>query len=109
MLLASSIGLYIATIYVPGVDIPLNLRGFALVVIALTLINLLIRPIVRLAFTPIIILTLGFGSIIVNAIMLYLLDFLLATVTIEGLVALIVATLIISASSIVVHILGKVL
>ena len=109
MLLANGVGLYLATIFVPGINITLDLKNFALVVGALTLINLLLRPIVKLLFMPVIILTLGLGSFLVNAAMLYILDFLLPTVTIEGLVALFFATLILSISNLIVRILGKIL
>jgi len=109
MLLANGVGLYLATTFVPGITIPLDLKNFALVVVALTLINLLLRPIVKLLLMPVIILTLGLGSFIVNALMLYILDFLLPAVTIEGLVTLLIATLILSISNLVIRILGKIL
>ena len=109
MLLANGVGLFVTANFVTGVTIPLDFKGFALVIVSLTAINLLLKPVVKLLFMPVLILTLGLGSIIVNALMLYILDFLLTTVTIEGLVALVVATLILSISNLVIHILGKTL
>lgn len=109
MLLANGIGLFVTAKFVTGVNIPLDFKNFALAVVALTAINLLVKPIVKLLFLPVLILTLGLGSIIINALMLYILDFLLTTVTIEGLVALAIATLILSISNLVIHILGKTL
>lgn len=109
MLIANGFGLYLAARYVPGVSIPLNLGGFVVVVLVLTLINLFIRPFVKLVLTPIILLTLGIGSLIVNALMLYFLDFLLSAVTIEGFLALALTTVIVSASSLVVYLSAKIL
>ncbi len=109
MLVANAAGLYVATLFVDGISIPMDLKNFALVVGALTLINLLLRPIVKLALLPVIILTLGIGSVIVNAFMLYFLDFLLPAVTIDGLVALLLTTLMLSVSNLVVRIIGKIL
>ena len=109
MFIANGAGLYIAARFIPGVTIPLTLEGFVLVVFALTLINFFIRPFVKFVLTPIIILTLGLGSLIVNALMLYFLDFLLPTVTIEGLVALALVTLIVSISSLVIHFSAKII
>jgi len=109
MLIANGLGLYIATQYVPGVTVPLNLGGFAVVVLVLTLINFFIRPFVKLVLTPLILLTLGIGSLIVNALMLYFLDFLLPAVTIEGFLALALTTVIVSASSLVIHLSAKIL
>ena len=109
MLIANGVGLFVTASFVPGITIPLDFKGFVLVVAALTAINLLLKPIVKLLFMPVLILTLGLGSIIVNALMLYILDFLLTAVTIEGLVALTIATLILSISNFVIHIFGKTL
>jgi len=109
MALANGAGLYLATKFVPDVTVPLDLKNFALAVGALTLINLLLRPIVRLMFMPVIILTLGLGGLVVNALMLYFLDFLMPAVTIEGLVALAIATLILAVSNLAIRILGKIL
>ena len=109
MLIANGVGLFVAATFVTGVIIPLEFKGLAIAVVALTAINLLLKPIVKLLFMPVLILTLGLGSIIVNALMLYILDFLLATVTIEGLLALTIATLILSVSNLVIHIVGKTL
>lgn len=106
-LIANGLGLYIATLYVPGVDIPLTVSQFALVATTLTLINLFIRPFIKFVLTPIIILTLGLGSLIINALILYFLDFLLPTVTIEGLVALVLTTIIVSTANLVINFSSK--
>ena len=103
--IANGVGLFVTASFVSGVTIPLDFKNFAVVVAALTAINLLLKPIVKLLFMPVLILTLGLGSIIINALMLYILDFLLTTVTIEGLFALTVATLILSVSNLVIHII----
>jgi uncharacterized membrane protein YvlD (DUF360 family) len=56
---------------------------------------------------PIIIITLGLGIIIINAIILYLLDYFLVQITISGLYPLIYATLIISVINLVFHFSAK--
>lgn len=104
LFIANAIALYLATLYVPGVTIPLKLEGFAVVVAALTLIHLFIRPLIRLALTPVIILTLGLAGILVNALTLYLLDLILPTVAINGLLPLFLTTLLVSvASTVLIH------
>jgi len=109
MFLANALGLYLAARFLPDVDVALDPKNFSIIAGALTLINLFLRPIVKLLFLPVIILTLGLASFLVNAAMLYLLDFLMPTVTIGGLVALFLATLILSLSNIITRILGKIL
>jgi len=84
MFIANGVGLYVVARFVPNVTIPLVLEGFVLVVFSLTFINFVIRPFVKLVMSPIIILTLGAGSFLINALMLYFLDILLPAVTIEG-------------------------
>ena len=108
MFIANGVGLYLAARFITNVTIPLSLEGFVLVVSLLTLINLFIRPFIKFVMTPIIVLTLGLGSFIINALMLYFLDFLLPAVTIEGLVALALVTLIVSISSLVIHFSAKI-
>ena len=107
--IANGLGLYLATKYVSGVNIPLEIKEFSIVIAALTAINLFIRPFIKLIMTPIIILTFGVGIIFVNAATLYILEFLLPTVTIDGLTALILTSLVISAVSLVIRFSAKAL
>ncbi len=81
-----------------GISLPV----LVVVVALFTLINLFIRPIVKLILGPIIILTFGLGILVVNALMLYLLDSFSKNVTIQGLEPLAYATLIISAVNLIV-------
>ena len=99
LFIANAIALYLAAKFVDGVSIPLALESFALVVAVLSLIHLFIRPLIRMALTPLIILTLGLASILVNALTLYLLGLILPTVVISGLLPLFLTTLIVSIIS----------
>lgn len=99
LFITNALALYLATLFVDGVSISLELETFAIVVATLTLIHLFVRPLIRIALIPITILTLGLGSILVNALTLYLLDLILPTVTFFGLLPLFLATLIVSIIS----------
>jgi len=94
--IANAAALYLATLYVDGVSIPLRLEGFAIVVTVLTLIHLFIRPLIKAVLTPVIILTFGLGIILVNALTLYLLNLILPTVVISGLLPLALTAIIVS-------------
>ncbi len=109
MFVANGVGLYLATAFVPGVTIPLALVQFATVTFILTVINFFIRPIIKIAFMPIMILTLGLGSILINALVLYIFDFLVPSVTIHGLVALAITTLIVSSINLVIRFSAKII
>ena len=66
-------------------------------------LNLILKPIVKLLLGPLIVITLGIGLVVVNALMLYILDILSKSLTIENIPALIYGTLIISVINYVAH------
>lgn len=99
LFITNTVALYLATLFIDGVSIPLQLGSFAVVVAALTLIHLFIRPLIKIVLAPVTLLTLGFGSILVNALTLYLLDLILPAVSIMGLLPLLFTTLIVSIVS----------
>ena len=109
MLTANGIGLYFAALYVPGFNVPIDLQGLLTAALVLTVINLFVRPLIKLALSPLILLTLGLASIFVNLATLYLLDYLLASVTISGILPLLLATLVLGAINFVIHLTAKII
>jgi len=106
-LFSNVIALLVATHFVEGFVIETGFNNLLLAAIVLTFINALIRPVIKLILTPIIFLTFGLGVIIVNTLMLYLLDKLLPSITITGILPLFYATLIISVVNLVVNFSAK--
>ncbi|NCN94980.1 phage holin family protein [Candidatus Wolfebacteria bacterium] len=106
-LFSNVIALLAATHFVSGFVIEAGFNNLFLAAIVLTFINALIRPVIKLIFTPIIFLTFGLGVIIVNTLMLYLLDKFLPSITITGILPLFYATLIISVVNLMVNFLAK--
>jgi putative membrane protein len=102
---ANIAGLYLIGKYVPGAHVPLTIEGLLIAAFALTLINLLIRPILKLIFSPLIAITLGLATLIVNGITLYILELTVPAVSFGGLTSLVYATLITTAVNFVVHVL----
>ncbi len=108
----NALALWLAWLYVPGFVLNTsNWVQLALVALILALLNGLLKPILRLVFGPIIILTLGIGLLIVNGVILYLLpivvnniDFLRGSIIIQDIPALVYATLILTAVNFIVHI-----
>ena len=99
LFITNAVALYLATLFIDGVSIPLELESFAVVIAVLTLIHLFIRPLIKIVLAPVTLLTLGLGSILVNALTLYLLDLILPTVSVAGLLPLFLTTLIVSIVS----------
>lgn len=101
------IAFVIAERYITGFIVTQELKQLLIVIAIFTVINTLIRPIFKLILGPIIILTFGLGILVVNALMLYLLDYFSENVTIQGLEPLAYATLIISAVNLIVSISAR--
>lgn len=106
-LFSNVIALLVAMRFVEGFVVDPGFNNLLLAALVLTFINAIIRPIIKLIFTPIIFLTFGLGVLIVNTLMLYLLDKLLPSITITGILPLFYATLIISAVNLVVNFSAK--
>lgn len=101
------IALWAAVYFIKGFEIAPDFIKFSWVAAIFTLLNIFIRPILKLILTPLIIITLGLGIIVVNAAVLYLLDFLSPDITITGLMPLFYATLLISLVNILISLSAK--
>jgi putative membrane protein len=72
--------------------------------LVLALLNLIVRPILKLLSLPLVILTFGLFSFVINVIILWLADALLLSLAISGLSAYLIGSFIIAlANSIVDH------
>lgn len=99
----NALGLWAAGKYINGFHLNGGLKELLSIAVILTVLNLVLRPILKLFFGPIIVITLGLGLIVVNAIILYVLDFLSVNLTIDTITALLYATLLTSAINFVFH------
>lgn len=106
-LASNLLSLMAANYLVKGFAIENNFKSFLTVGLIFTLINLFIRPVLKLILSPVIILTFGLGIILVNAVVLYLLEYFSKSVSIDGITPLIYATLIISLVNIIIHFSAK--
>lgn len=96
--LGNALAIYIAAQIVPGFTLnDPNLFTLLLLGFMLGLINFLVRPLLTLISFPVIMLTLGLFTIIINIAMLFLLDYLFPALAIEGWWAGLWAMLVISA------------
>lgn len=102
----NALGLYVANKYIPGFSVvPFDVMNLLVVALALSAINTFVRPIIKLLLSPLILLTLGIASILVNLATLKLLDYLLLSVTITDIGALVLATIVIGTINFLIHIL----
>ncbi len=72
----NAIALYAAVMLVPGIQVRTNLseQWMAIVLLALVfgLLNAMLRPLLLLLTCPLIILTLGLGTLLINTLLFYL-------------------------------------
>lgn len=74
-LLSNLTALLAAAYFIKEFEITGGFKEILIIAAVFTLINLFIKPILKLIFSPIIFITFGLGIIFVNAAVLYLLDF----------------------------------
>ncbi len=95
IIVANALGIYVATRIVPGFEFTGTYFQLAIAAVIFAVINRLVLPIVRFVSGPLIFITLGLFSIIVNMAMLWLLDLFIPSLVILNLTTLLLATLLI--------------
>jgi len=96
-------GLMVAARWIEGFTLRGAITDIALVALVLTLLNFFLKPVLKLLFGPVILLTLGLGILIVNAVILKFLDFFSPSLSIVGVEALLLATLVLSLVNLILH------
>ncbi|MFH1162055.1 MAG: phage holin family protein [Candidatus Jorgensenbacteria bacterium] len=98
---SNTIALLIADYAIPGFSVVGGIVAFLTAGAILTIINTLLRPLLKLFLGPFIVLTLGLFAIVINALTFYLLDVLSPQVTIQGYLPLLLATLLVGAVNLI--------
>lgn len=105
---SNAVAIFLAAQFITGFIFTGNLRDLLVAALLLALINIFVRPLLKLLFGPVILLTFGLFLLILNAFLLYLLDFFLSTLTIEGYLALFYGSLLIGFVNFIVGTSGKI-
>ncbi len=71
-LIINAIALYVATLFVPGLTFDGHWTTLAVVAFIFGLVNALVRPLLELLTCPLILLTLGLFTLVINALLLML-------------------------------------
>ena len=107
-ILGNSVALYAASWFVAGFVFSGNIKEYAIAGTVLGLLNLIIKPVLKFISMPIIILTLGLFTIIINALLLWLVDYIFDFIKISDIASLIWATIVISIVNMVIGTFAKV-
>ncbi len=111
-ILGNALALYLAFLLVPGFVItgtgtPL-IEHYALAGLVLALLNMIVKPVLKLLASPLILLTFGLFTIVINALMLWAVDYSFDFINIESLTALVWATILISVVNLIVSVFAKI-
>ncbi|MBP9821849.1 MAG: phage holin family protein [Candidatus Pacebacteria bacterium] len=106
-IIGNAVALYVASRVVSGFIVSGNWEQYLIAGAVLGLLNMIVRPALKLVSFPIILLTLGLFTFIINILMLWLLDYLVAFVSIESLMALVWSTIIIGLVNLFFETLAK--
>ena len=108
-ILGNSLALYAAAYWVPGFVVNGGIREYLLAGVVLGILNFAIRPVLKLITMPLIILTLGLWTIVINALLLWAVDYAFDFMSIQDLTALVWAVIIISIVNLFVSATSKVI
>jgi putative membrane protein len=100
---ANAVALYVAAWLLPGVTYGDQWWTLLVAAAVFTLVNMWLRPVVRLLSLPLIILTLGLFLFVVNVLMLYVTDWLVRDFDIRSFGAGVLAAIIVSVVNWVLH------
>ncbi len=101
-IIGNSIALYLAFLFVPGFIFSGTIQQYVLAGALLAVLNAIVKPIVKAISFPLIILTLGLFTLVINALMLWIVDYAFNFVTIQSITALVIATILISIVNLIV-------
>lgn len=102
-ILANLLGLWVADYFLSNVTFSGVLVDLLITALILTVLNWLLKPLLKLLFGPVIVLTLGLALIVINVLILYLVDIFSKNLSIHGIVSLVYASLIVSLANMVIH------
>ena len=98
-LLINAGALWAAARFVSGIELTSDIMGILTVALIFGLVNSLIRPIVKFFAFPVIILTLGLATFLINAAMLWLTAQFTTHLSVRGIGAAIIGSIVISIVS----------
>jgi putative membrane protein len=95
-IIVSGLALWVADHFLTGFGVSGGLWGYATAGFALGALNTFVRPLLKILTFPLILITFGLFSALINALMLWLAADLTGLVTIAGIGSLLAATIIVS-------------
>ncbi len=95
-ILISAVAVYVASLFIPGISVTGGAGTYLIVAIVLGLLNAFIKPILTVLTIPITIITLGLFLLVINVLMVYLADYLIADFAVSGFIAALLFSIVVS-------------
>ncbi|MDP3954336.1 MAG: phage holin family protein [bacterium] len=108
-LLGSALALYAADYLLPGFIVIGGFKGYLAAGIILGLLNLIVKPILKVIAFPVILLTLGLFTLVINALLIWGAGQLTGYVFFDNYYTLLWATLVVAAVNVIVGVFRKIL
>ena len=96
-LLVIAAAVWIVAAVVPGVHVQKGVASYVVIALIFAVVNVLVKPVLKLLSFPLLLLTLGLFLIVINAALLGLTALLTTRMAIDGFGPAVIASLIISA------------
>lgn len=101
----NAVALYVAVLVIPGIDFSGSWTGIIWLALIIGLLNALVRPLLKFLTCPLIILTLGLFTIVVNTVMLMMTSWIGNAfdlgLTVDGFWSAVLGSLVISVVSVI--------
>lgn len=106
-MLGNSLALYTASLFVSGFYFSGSIKEYAVAGVTLGLLNMIIKPVIKFISFPVIILTLGLFMLVINALLLWAVDYIFDFMTIADISTLVWATIVIWIVNLIVSAITK--
>jgi putative membrane protein len=106
-LLGNSIALYLANLTVGGFVFNGSIREYIIASLFLTVLHFVVRPILKTILSPLVWITLGLFTLVINGAILWIVDYFLDFMLIENFVALLWVTVLVSVIGVISKIISK--
>jgi len=100
-IIANAIAIKLAAIYIPGFFFTGDLISLAWVSFLLTLVNYFLKPVLKLLAGPLIFFTFGLFIIVINIVLLYVVDYFVLELAVNGIKPLFLATILLSTINVI--------
>ena len=103
----TSLALYAANWFVAGFVFTGGIKEYAIAGVALGLLNMMVKPVLKLVSMPVIILTLGLFTLVINALLLWTVDYIFDFIAIQDIYTLAWATIVVSLVNVIISGIAK--